>query len=445
MQDSAKYLIHAEIRASGVVERSDVVGAIFGQTEGLLGTELDLRTLQDASKVGRIDVQIDSEAGRSYGTVTIATALDKAETAVLAAALETIDRVGPCRAEFEVTDLEDARAAKRREVIDRAIDLLADFEEATLSSDELVEEVRRNIRVEEISEYEGLPAGPRVTDSDAIIVVEGRADVLTLLSYGIKNAIAVEGTDIPDAVAELTRSRTVTTFLDGDRGGDLILKELDQVGSVDYVTFAPAGTSVEDLSREQVLSALRKKAPYDQVSGSESIRDAFTGERQPTDSADEPAENAEADAADPPPSDNGVGESTAATVEASVASGEAASDSEPSSDGTTAGNGENEEAADSGDESPSTLAGHVDAVAGSGLVRLLGEDCAVLTDVPTEDAFEAIEDAAAVPETVVFDGDLSQRILDVAAQRGVREIVATGTGEFVKQPTGVRVRLAADV
>ena len=34
---SSKYLIRASIRANGVVNKSDVVGAVFGQTEGLLG------------------------------------------------------------------------------------------------------------------------------------------------------------------------------------------------------------------------------------------------------------------------------------------------------------------------------------------------------------------------------------------------------------------------
>jgi len=493
MQDSAKYLIHAEIRASGVVERSDVVGAIFGQTEGLLGNDLDLRTLQDSSKVGRIDVEIESEAGRSYGTVTIASGLDKAETAVLAAALETIDRVGPCRAEFQVTDLEDARAAKRREVVDRATDLLAEFEETTLSSDELVEEVRRNIRVEDISEYEGLPAGPRVTDSDAIIVVEGRADVLTLLRYGIKNAIAVEGTDVPDAVADLTRGRTVTTFLDGDRGGDLILKELDQVGSVDYVTFAPAGKSVEDLSRQEVLSALRKKAPYDQLTGPGSIRDAFAGETQSADrsgvadarpgegQATTPTEQDGSDATTASAADDSDSESvteeepaaseaetvavgpeqsaataTNDTADASVADdatgtapleGEAPEEEEPAGDPTESAADAEEPAADA-EESPdkvTTLAGHVDALEGSETVRLLDEDCGVLAEAAAEDAFDAIEGADEIPTTVVLDGDLSQRVLDVAAQRGVREVVATGTGEFVKQPTSVRVRLATEV
>jgi len=39
----AKYMIHATIKAEGTIQRKDVVGAIFGQTEGLLGEELQLR------------------------------------------------------------------------------------------------------------------------------------------------------------------------------------------------------------------------------------------------------------------------------------------------------------------------------------------------------------------------------------------------------------------
>jgi DNA primase len=248
MDDTAKYLIHAAITADGVVERSDVVGAIFGQTEGLLGDDLDLRDLQQSSKVGRIDVQIESENGQSFGNVTIASSLDKVKTAILAASLETITRVGPCQSDVRVTDIEDVREAKRREVVDRAKELLStSFDDSVMTSSEILEEVEESVRVEDITEYEGLPAGPRVLDSDAIIVVEGRADVLTLLRYGIKNAVAVEGTNVPDAVADLTQDRTVTAFLDGDRGGELILRELVQVGDVDYVAFAPDGRSVEDL------------------------------------------------------------------------------------------------------------------------------------------------------------------------------------------------------
>jgi 5S rRNA maturation endonuclease (ribonuclease M5) len=491
MQDSAKYLIHADIRASGVVERSDVVGAIFGQTEGLLGEDLDLRDLQEASKVGRIDVEIDSEAGRSFGSVTIASGLDRVETAVLAAALETIDRIGPCRAEFRIRELEDARAAKRREVVERATELLASFEETALTSRELIEEVRQNVRVADITEFEGLPAGPRVAESDAVVVVEGRADVLQLLQYGIKNAVAVEGTNVPDAVAELTSERTVTAFLDGDRGGDLILKELTQVGNVDYVAFAPAGRSVEDLSREEVLSALRKKAPVEQVTDEHPAEDAVADEppdgtgrvdadggtavadsattaadRSGRDADAPPAPGDDPDCAAPadtagPGSSNGDPEDAGGSPDTetnSDATTEAVADPETDSDveveahtdatadpDAESGTGTPPDAS-GGDDRLQTLAGHVGAVVGEGTgrVRLLDEAREVIGESDATDAFDAIEGAEAVPDAVVLDGELSQRVLDVAAQRGVVQIVAAAEGEFVKQPAGVRVRTASE-
>ena len=298
MQDSSKYLIHADVSADGIVERTDVVGAVFGQTEGLLGDDLDLRHLQDASKIGRVDVEIESRNGQSYGELTIATNLDKVETATLAAALETITRIGPCRATVEVRSLEDLRAAKRRRIVERAQELLVEaFDDSMMTSEELVEEVRRRIRVEDITEYEGLPAGPRVGASDALVVVEGRADVLAVLEAGVKNAIAVEGTDVPEAVADLTQERTTTAFLDGDRGGDLILKELAQVGDVDYVAFAPADRSVEDLSRTEILAALRGKVEYQLVADTDTPHEVVgtpVPETVPDEAdtpASEPAEN----------------------------------------------------------------------------------------------------------------------------------------------------------
>ncbi len=440
MQDSAKYLIHADIRASGVVERSDVVGAIFGQTEGLLGDELDLRDLQESSKVGRIDVEIDSEAGRSYGTVTIASGLDRVETAVLAAALETIDRIGPCRAEFEVHDLEDVRAAKRQTVVDRATELLAEFEETSLSSRELVEEVRQNVRVADITEFEDVPAGPRVAESDAVVVVEGRADVLQLLKYGVKNAIAVEGTDVPDAVAELTRERTVTAFLDGDRGGDLILEELAQVGSIDYVAVTPADRSVEDLSREEVLSALRKKIPYDEVADASSPRDALLEDEGPPDGrvdADGGTLARESSAEPGVPGDTADPDAEPSPEEEPDRAAESEQDPELDEDGES-----DAESEGTGQKHPQTLAGHAEGVDGTGTVRLLDDTFDVLAEADAAEAFAAIEDAETVPHAVVLDGELSQRVLDIAAQRGVRQIVAGSEGEFVKRPTGVRVRTA---
>jgi len=490
MEDTAKYLIHADVTAEGVVERNDVVGAVFGQTEGLLGDDLDLRTLQDASKVGRIDVAINSQNGQSFGRITIASGLDRVETAILAASLETIDRIGPCRSTVDVDRIEDVRAAKRRAVVDRAKALLGAFEESTMTSQELVEAVRESARTGEMTTYEGVPAGPRVAETDAIVVVEGRADVLTLLGYGVKNAIAVEGTNVPEPVAALTKQRTTTAFLDGDRGGDLILKELAQVGDIDYVAVAPTGESVEDLSREAALSVLREKVAYDLVAGANSPREAVAA----TDGSLRPApENAETAPSSGPSSATGpdttldatptaagdtAEESTATagvesaqssstegdTSGATVESEDGATTGSPGSDGVADADDEaadgaaTEPAADeSGDEEPGdesdatpepeTLQGHIRAVidGGSGRVRLLDTEFETLAESPASEAFDAIEGAATVPAHAVLDGELTQRVLDVAAQRGVEGIVVRSEGEFVKKPTGVRVRTAAQL
>jgi DNA primase len=433
MQHSAKYLIHAEIRTSGVVERSDVVGAVFGQTEGLLGEELDLRTLQEASKVGRIDVDIDTADGQSVGTVTVASALDRVETAVLAASFETIDRVGPSRAECQVVELEDVRAAKRRDVVDRATELLAEFEQQTVTGENLIEEVRKRARVADITEYAGLPAGPRVADSDAVVVVEGRADVLQLLEYGIKNAIAVEGTDVPEAVIELTETRTTTAFLDGDRGGELILEELRQVGDPDQVAFAPPGRSVEDLEYDEARAALHEKVPTDQFEDESTESEPVA----PTDGGTvttAPDTDTEPDgAAGPePPTEGGTDDSEAGVSDESDTSEDTAEAGD-----AAAGDGERTSRG-----SPTTVPGHVESITGSGRVRLLDEDASVLAEAEADAAFDTVAEAEVVPRSVVLDGEVTQRLLDVAAQRGVGQLVGTETGELVKQPASVRVRTA---
>ena len=265
---TTKYLIHAEINANGIVEKPDVVGAVFGQTEGLLSNDLDLRELQRTGRIGRIQVIIHSNGGRAKGEIVIPSSLDRIETAILAASLETINRVGPCEASIHVLKVEDVRAVKRQQVVERAKEIyMGMMETVSPESMKMIEEIRESMRVHEISEFgeERLPAGPNVHTSDAIIVVEGRSDVLNLLKYGIKNTVAVEGVNIPQSVADLTKKRTVTAFVDGDRGGELILKELLQVGDVDYITRAPRGKEVEDLEKEEVMIALRDKAPLEQV------------------------------------------------------------------------------------------------------------------------------------------------------------------------------------
>ena len=201
--NAAKYMIKARILAEGVIDKPDVVGAVFGQTEGLLGEELDLRDLQKSGRIGRIEVDIDSKKGKSEGEILIPSSLDQVETAILASGLETVDRIGPCRAKIEVISVEDIRISKRQKIVERAKEILNRLtEESKGVGIDLTESVRKAVQVEEITSYgpEHLPAGPNVDQAESLIVVEGRSDVLNLLRCGIKNVIAVEGTSVPETV-----------------------------------------------------------------------------------------------------------------------------------------------------------------------------------------------------------------------------------------------------
>ena len=266
--DTTKYIIHSKINADGVIERPDIVGAIFGQTEGLLGADLDLRDLQKTGRIGRIEVMVTAKGGKTKGNIFVPSSLDKVETSILAASLETIDRVGPCSAKIEVFQVEDVRAVKRKKIIERAKLIFTKmFDETVPESQELADEVRQSVRVDELTYYgkSRIPCGPNVLNSDAIIIVEGRADILNLLRYGIKNTICVGGTNIPPEVAELTKKKTVTAFTDGDRGGELIIRELLQVADIDYVARAPDGKCVEDLVQKEIIRTLRRKVPVEQI------------------------------------------------------------------------------------------------------------------------------------------------------------------------------------
>ncbi len=258
---SSKYVIRASIRANGVVNKSDVVGAVFGQTEGLLGDELDLRDLQKSGRMGRVEVDVKSDKGKSTGEIVISSSMDQVETSVFAAALETVERVGPCKATVKITSLEDSRSTKREVIIERARSLLIKLiKESRTAGSTITDTVRQALQIEEIVRFKGkLPAGPNVESSDAVIVVEGRGDVLNLLKHGIKNSVAVEGTNVPKEVVALSKERTVTAFVDGDRGGQMIIQELLQVAEVDFIARAPDNTEVEYLTHKQIMKSLRDK------------------------------------------------------------------------------------------------------------------------------------------------------------------------------------------
>jgi DNA primase len=274
---SAKYIVHANISIEGVVDKPDVIGAIFGQTEGLLGSDLELRELQRSGRIGRIEVDTETKSGKTRGVIIIPSSLDKAETAIVGAALEIIQRIGPCNAKIEVDKIEDVRISKRNFVIERAKDLLRKMMDTIMpDSQELADEVAYSVRVMEIQEYgkSRLPAGPAVEESDELIVVEGRADVLNLLKHGFKNVIAINGTSVPEEIVDLGERKVLTVFVDGDRGGTLIVQELMGLTEIDFVARAPDGKEVEEITKKEIHKALRSRVSAEQIKMEMGIKDS---------------------------------------------------------------------------------------------------------------------------------------------------------------------------
>ena len=265
---SAKYIVHTLIQIDGVVDRPDVIGSVFGQTEGLLGADLELRELQRSGRVGRIEVELDTKGGKTSGTIMVPSSLDKTETVLIAAALETIQRIGPCNAKVKVEKIEDVRITKRNQVIERAKELLSNLTRTILpDSRDIKEEVANSVKVMEVIEYgkDRLPAGPAIDEGDEIIIAEGRADIINLVKNDVKNCIALNGTSVPQTIVDLCKRKTVTVFVDGDRGGDLIIRELSLVAEIDFVCKAPDGKEVEEITKKEILKALRGKVAIEQV------------------------------------------------------------------------------------------------------------------------------------------------------------------------------------
>ncbi len=428
--DTTKYVIYADITAEGIVERPDVVGAIFGQTEGLLGSDLDLRDLQKTGRLGRIDVQIASSGGKAGGTISIPSSFDKVETAILAAALETIDRVGPCIARISVNRIEDVRASKRKYVIDRAKRILVEmFDENILETEEITEEIRQSVRVEEITHIgpDKLPAGPNVVDSDAILVVEGRADVLNLLKYGIKNAVAVGGTNIPPTVADLCAKKVVTAFTDGDRGGELIIKELLQVADIDYVARAPEGKSVEDLTQKEIVRSLRQKIPVEQILDQYKIKNQVKRRRDLT-------TKRKSIIRERPLCFRNVAERAEAIAPRRIIPREVAPKEAEAVEGIellpveTVPEPERE-----------WFRQHVDELDGTLSARLFDKGHNVIKEVAVRDLARELKESNGNVNGVIFDGVITQRILDIAAEKGLEYLIGAKLGNIAKSPVCVKV------
>jgi DNA primase len=371
---TTKYVVKARFEVEGVVEKPDVIGAIFGQTEGLFGTDLDLRELQKGGRVGRLEIELESKQDRTSGIITIPSSLDRASTALIAAAIESVDRIGPCDAKVVLETVQDMRDEKRKVIMNKAKEILRKWVvEDQPSTDEIVKEVAQSIRSAEVVNYgpENLPAGPEMETSGSIVLVEGRADVINLLRCGIKNAIGINGAKIPQSIIQLCKNKEVTAFLDGDRGGELILKELMQVADLDYVAQAPSGKEVEDLTPKEIMKALRDKLPPSKVS-------------------------VERPVVRPP-------------IELPEKISEAAAQ----------------------------LRGSLEAI-------LFNESGTDLMRIPVSELAEKLPETQGI-HTLVFDGVITQRILDMADQKGVKYIIGDRVAEGVRPPMNVKLMTISDL
>lgn len=449
---NTKYLIRAKISVDGVVEKPDIIGAIFGQTEGLLGNEMDLRDLQKGARIGRIEVDIQSAKGKTSGTIILPSGLEKVESCLLGAGLETIERIGPAKAHVEVTQIEDAQASRRQRVKERAKQLLAMLnDDPNQNSSKILEEVKDSVSVANITTLPGtkIPAGPNATSSDALIIVEGRNDVQNLLKMGIKNTVAVGGASVPQEIIELSMKKTVTIFVDGDRGGELIAKELIQTCKVDFVARAPATREVEELPHKMVSKCLQTKQRVDQFLKSIDAEDMVAAEVEPEVVDTKPERRRRRSRKGRDKDEEDVPE---ATPEPDVKPEPRGRSRKGRSERPAKGDGEKRSRVNNKDrkaahDAHSDVRNALESLKGTLQAQWMDEKLNSKRDqVPVRDLAEALRGIKKdAPHTILFDGVVTQRLLDLAADKGVARVVGVKMGNVARLPQDVEVLTQDDL
>ncbi|MHA1588901.1 MAG: toprim domain-containing protein, partial [Candidatus Thorarchaeota archaeon] len=273
------------------------------------------------------------------------------------------------------------------------------------------------------------PAGPELAGSKEIIIVEGRADIINLMKMGINNTIAVEGTHVPKTVIDLTKKRGMKTiaFLDGDRGGDLILRELMQVANVDYIARAPEGKEVEELSRRQVTKALQTRIPADQalalVSGRKKKAPAKTRRQPRREEAFQRTGRTRTTRTRTPDKARAPKRTTTRRAET------------PRRSRTPKLSAENVDAA---------YIKAVTDVKESFKAILFGSDQKVLVKCGVADLAKTLESQDSV-DAVIFDGVVTQRLVDVANSKKVKLLIGAAKADIEKKPATMKVATFDDV
>ena len=459
--DTVKYLIKGNFDIDGQVEKPDIVGAIFGQTEGLLGDELDLRELQKNGRIGRIEVNAQMKGGRSIGNILIPSSLDMVETSILAASIEIVDRVGPYEAKMLVEKIEDTRNLKRKMLLDRAKMLLKTVVADEIpESKELAELVRAEVKVAEVQSYgpDKLPAGPGVASSDSVIIVEGRADVLNMLRNGIKNVVSIGGANVGKTIIDLAKEKEATVFLDGDRGGDMILKDLMSSTEIDFVARAPTGKEVEELTRKELVMCLRRKIPAEQAMNELNSSSPYTngGDRQEfrsrrvarTGGAVSSPAREYAPSSSSPSARDSAPQPYARRVMPSESSSDSGSSQQQSSQrfsepadafaSSAPAPQQPKEEPLSAEENAKVemLRQSLKELEGSLKAKFFDNSGSALGEVPIRDIMRVLGETDGVA-AVVLDGIITQRLVDLADQKRVRFLVGLRPGNITRKPASV--------
>ncbi|MBN1169827.1 DNA primase [Candidatus Micrarchaeota archaeon] len=451
--DTVKYLIYTDVEIGGLVEKPDVVGAIFGQTEGLLGDELDLRDLQKNGRIGRIEVDLAPKSGKTMGVIKIPSSLDMVETCIIAAALETVDRVGPCEAKLRISKVEDTRNMKRKHLVDRAKNLLKTLLNTEIpESKEISQMVRDEVKTAEISTYgpDRIPAGPSIDRSNDVILVEGRADVINLLKNDITNVAAIGGAKVTRTIIEISKKKEVTVFLDGDRGGDMILNELVQGGvDIDFVARAPTGTEVEELTRKEIIKYLRNKIPFEQNGKKTERREPPQRFQDRRSEPRIPEPRQEPAAAEPEPErkrefkapDEAEPEPERKREFKAPDEAEAERKREPRSvrkRREEEGAPRQAETAQVVKVSKDDLMKELEELSNSLRARFYNSNLERVKEVAVRDVIKALGEEKDV-HAIVFDGIITQRLADLASRQGVTMLVGLKIGNVNKVPENIEI------
>lgn len=409
-----KYHVKLKFEVDGLVEKADIIGAIFGQTEGLLGPEMNLNELQKVSKVGRIEVNVDTRSNMAKGDAVIPMSTDISTAALIAAAIESIDKVGPFQAKFGLSGIDDIRAIKKKVIVDRAKKIVQEWATKTISEgEEMLKDVYDASKPGKLTAFgkAQLACGTGVFDSDWIILVEGRADVINLLRAGFDNAIAIEGAKIDETIIKLTDGKKVIAFLDGDRAGDLILKELHGVVNIDKVLRAPTGREVEECTPLEIAEILKEGMLFAGANGQEGR--VIIPQQQQT----ERRQNTKRDR-----QEQGMGEEREIQVNSG---GPSVTVSEDNADILSAVK-----------EVYPQINETLEAVVLDGSMK-------ILLKVPVSDVVKKL-DRIEGAKMLVLDGIVTQRLVDAADKVGIEYIVGHRTADL-KKSTDVRVRTFGDM